>query len=107
MIRKLEYPKEAIAFTHVGNIDDYLGDVTDIKLVDIKPNVNVSFSLSPIFHVMTHVSKDEMHFCIAYDSNVTPDNTAHTLMKVDQRRLLIRKFFVSSIIVLLILPINL
>lgn len=75
-----EYPKEAIAFTHVGNIDDYLGDVTDIKLVDIKPNVNVSFSLSPIFHVMTHVSKDEMHFCIAYDSNVTPDNTAHTFV---------------------------
>lgn len=67
-----EYPKEAIAFTHVGNIDDYLGDVTDIELVDIKPNVNVSFSLSSIFHVMTHVSKGEMHFCIAYDSNVTP-----------------------------------
>lgn len=75
-----EYPKEAIAYTHVGNIDDYLGDVTDIKLVDIKPNVNVSFSLSPIFQVTTYVSKGEMHFCIAYDSNITPDNTAQTFV---------------------------
>ncbi|XP_071175441.1 uncharacterized protein [Mytilus edulis] len=72
----IDIPREIIALTHVGTIDNFLEDETTIRLEDLQVNVNANQELSAFFHVITYFSRGEMHFCIAYGSSFIPDQFA-------------------------------
>ncbi|CAC5421694.1 unnamed protein product [Mytilus coruscus] len=76
----VDMPREIIALTHVGSIDNFLEDETTIRLEDLQVNVNANQDLSALFHVITYFSRGEMHFCIAYGSSFIPDQFAQVFV---------------------------
>ena len=72
-------PREVLALSHVGQVDGMLDSIPSFELEDFRGNVNTNADYGPIFYLVTHIFKDELNFCLAYNTGITSDKTAQDM----------------------------